>query len=97
MAVQPDDDRDWLTRSVLTYTLAVILVGSVTAAWVFYALVGTNSTKFQHLETMVGVLITPVFSLFSAAVGFYYGERRGSRSKPESQAVIASNSSPPSS
>jgi hypothetical protein len=53
VAVQPDDlepdYRDSMARTVLTYTLAVILVGSVTAAWVFYAGAATNATKFQHL------------------------------------------------
>jgi hypothetical protein len=75
-------NRDSLARTVLTFTLATILLGSVVAAWFFYARSANNTTAFQHLETMVGVIITPVLSLFSAAVGFYYGERRGKKSKP---------------
>jgi hypothetical protein len=53
----------------------------VTASWVFYATSANNPTAFQHLETMIGVIVTPVFSLFSAAVGFYFGERRGGKKK----------------
>lgn len=71
------DGRDSIARLLLTYTLAGVLAGSVIAAWIFYARSANSSLAFQHLETMVGVIITPVFSLFSAAVGFYYGERRG--------------------
>jgi FtsH-binding integral membrane protein len=69
------DRRDSLARTYLTFTLALVLAGSVIAAWVFYATSANNALAFQHLETMVGVIITPVLSLFSAAVGFYYGRR----------------------
>lgn len=78
--------EDDTARTILTYTLAATLAVSVAMAWFFFDRIpAKNATEFQHLETMIGVIITPVFSLFSAAVGFYYGERHGQKPKDKAK------------
>jgi hypothetical protein len=71
-----------VARAVLTYTLCILLLGSVVASWFFYARAGTDDAQFRNLQTIVGVILTPAFSVFSAAVGFYYGERKGREEGP---------------
>jgi hypothetical protein len=76
-AYDPDEFRDQ-ARKRITYWLLALLTLLVTYA--FFGLFSIEGRPtFEHLKTLVEMLLGPLIALVSAATGFYFGAQSGDK------------------
>jgi hypothetical protein len=80
-AYDPDEFRDQ-ARKRITYWLLALLTLLVTYAFGGLFLI-ENKPSFEHLKSLVEMLLGPLIALVSAATGFYFGAQ-SSKKKEES-------------
>src|SRR5882757_1245188 len=80
-AYDPDEFRDQ-ARKRITYWLLGLLTLLVTYAFGGLFLI-ENKPSFEHLKSLVEMLLGPLIALVSAATGFYFGAQ-SSKKKEES-------------
>lgn len=74
----PDKSRD-TTRSLIAYWLLGLLTAVVVFSFAALLLVGP--LNFEHLKSLLELLLGPIVALVSAATGFYFGSQQSSNSK----------------
>lgn len=76
-AYDPEKFRDQ-ARKRITYWLLVLLTLLMTYAFGGLFLIEAKPT-FDHLKTLVEMLLGPIVALVSAATGFYFGAQSGNK------------------
>jgi hypothetical protein len=93
----PRDKAQDSTRQTITLWLIGLFCAIVVLAFAGLFTIGlkTGFDKdfFEHMKRLLDVLLGPVITLLSSAIGFYFGYQQGTSSEAKSSSGTASDSS----